>query len=122
MSTGWRFPFSVSAEHGRVEISEGKENIRESVRIILLTEPGERLLHPEFGTKLHQFLFENIDGQTQEMIKREVRHALQLWENRIVNIEVNADAGEDRPGVLRIGVAYEIAGWGEHDRVEVWVE
>lgn len=121
MSTGWKFPFTVSAEHGRVEISELKENIRESVRIILLTEPGERILHPEFGTKLHQFLFENIDSQTKETIKREVRHALGLWERRILNVEVSADTGEERQGVLRIAVSYEIIGQGEHDRVEVLV-
>ncbi len=122
MSTGWKFPFAVSAEHGWVEISELKENIRESVRIILLTEPGERILHPEFGSKLRQFLFETIDSRTQEMIKREVRHSLQLWERRIVDIEVNADAGEGRQGVLRIAVSYEISGREEHDRVEVLIE
>lgn len=125
MSTGWKFPFVISAEHGRVEISELKENIRESVKIILLTEPGERVLHPEFGTKLHQFLFENIDSQTQEMIEREVRHSLQMWENRIDNIEVLADTEEERQGTLRVTVCYEIlsgpAGRAENDRVEVLV-
>lgn len=125
MSTGWKFPFAISTEHGRVEVSELKENIRESVKIILLTEPGERMLHPEFGTKLHQFLFENIDRQTQEMIEREVRHSLQMWENRIWNIEVSADAEEERQGMLRVAVSYEIVdeimGRGENDRVEVLV-
>lgn len=125
MSTGWKFPFAISAEHGRVEVSELKENIRESVKIILLTEPGERMLHPEFGTKLHQFLYENIDRQTQEMIEREVRHSLQMWENRIWNIEVSADAEEERQGMLRVTVSYEIVseimGRGENDRVEVLV-
>lgn len=125
MSAGWKFPFAVSAEQGRVEISRLRENIRESVKIILLTEPGERMLHPEFGTKLHQFLFENIDGQTQEMIEREVRHALQMWENRIWDVEVSADAEEERQGILRVTVSYKIPGGimgrEENDRVEVLV-
>lgn len=121
MSTGWKFPFAISGEHGRVEISGLRENIRESIRMILLTEPGERLLHPDFGTKLHQFLFENIDGQTQEMIRREVRHSLGMWEKRIANVTVDADADARRQGALHVTVSYEIAGRGESDRAEVWL-
>ena len=50
MTEGWGFPFGISGEHGRVKTSSDRENIRESVKIILLTEPGERKLHPTFGS------------------------------------------------------------------------
>ena len=119
MAAGWKFPFGISGEHGRVETSEGRENIRQSVKIILLTEPGERMMHPEFGTKLHQFLFESMDSQTEEMIRREVRHSLQMWEKRIWDIQVETDMGLERQGELHINVAYRIAGREEEDRVEI---
>ncbi|MCM1113058.1 MAG: GPW/gp25 family protein [Muribaculum sp.] len=118
-SRGCKFPFTVSGEHGRVEVSELRDNIRESVKIILLTEPGERILHPDFGTKLHQFLFENIDDRTQEMIRREIRHSLGMWEKRIANVMVDADAR--REGALHVTVSYEIVGRRESDRAEVWL-
>lgn len=119
MGTGWKFPFEISKEHGQAEISGQRENIRQSVEIILRTEPGERLLHPEFGTKLHQFLFENPDTQTEEMIRREVRHSLYLWEKRICDIEVEIDRSMGKQGELWILVAYCIAGSGERDGVEI---
>lgn len=121
METGWKFPFQISRGHGRVETSGMKENIRESVEIILRTEPGERLLHPKFGTKLHQFLFEGMDSQTEEMIRREVRQSLYMWEKRIQDIEVETDGGRSGQGELRVTVKYRIVELEDTDRVEVSV-
>ena len=119
MAEGWSFPFNISGEHGRVETSSDRENIRQSVEIILLTEPGERKLHPTFGTKLHQFLFENMDSQTREMICREVRHSLQMWEKRIQDIRVEAGMLPEKQGELYVAVTYRIAETEEEGRVEV---
>lgn len=119
MTEGWSFPFGISREHGRVETSSDRDNIRQSVEIILLTEPGERKLHPQFGTKLHQFLFENMDTQTKEMICREVRHSLQIWEKRIQDIRVEAETAAESQGELRVAVSYHIVDQKEEDRVEI---
>lgn len=119
METGWKFPFGISSDHGRVEISSDSENIRQSVKIILLTEPGERRLHPEFGTKLHQFLFEKKDSQTEEMIRREVCHSLQMWEKRIHNIRVEIQMEPKNQGELSIAITYGIVYREEQDRVEI---
>lgn len=119
METGWKFPFEVSEKNGGVRVSSRKDNVRESVRIILQTEPGERMAHPKFGTRLHQFLFENMDGQIEEMIRREVRHSLYMWEKRIRDVEVETNVGQGRQGELRVTVTYRIIGLEERDRVEV---
>lgn len=121
MTEGWQFPFGISREHGRVETSGDSENIRQSVKIILLTEPGERMLHPSFGTKLHQFLFESMDSQTREMICREVRNSLQTWEKRIRDIRVEAQLAPEDQGELHVAVTYRILGREEEDRIEVTV-
>lgn len=121
MAEGWQFPFEISGEHGRVETSSDSENIRQSVKIILLTEPGERMMHPKFGTKLHQFLFENMDSQTREMICREVRNSLQMWEKRIYDIRVDAQLAPENQGELHVTVIYHISGREEEDRIEITV-
>ncbi|MCM1064953.1 MAG: GPW/gp25 family protein [Eubacterium sp.] len=121
MAEGWHFPFEISKKHGRVETSSDSENIRQSVKIILLTEPGERMMHPKFGTKLRQFLFENMDSQTREMICREVRGSLQMWEKRIRDIRVDARLSPESQGKLHVAVTYHIAGREEEERIEVTV-
>lgn len=119
MDKGWKFPFDISERHGGVITSGKKDNIRESVQIILQTEPGERMMHPKFGTRLHQFLFENMDSQTEEMIRREVRHSLYMWEKRIQDIEVETNIGQGKQGELRVTVTYRIVELEEKDRVEI---
>lgn len=122
MTEGWNFPFEISKDHGRVETSSQSENIRQSVKIILLTEPGERMMHPEFGTKLHQFLYENRNSQTREMICREVRHSLQMWEKRIQDIQVEAEVAPEDQGELHVAVTYRIVDQEEEGRVEVTLQ
>ncbi len=121
MTEGWQFPFEISKEYGRVECSSDSENIRQSVKIILLTEPGERMMHPKFGTKLHQFLFENLNTQTREMICREVSNSLQTWEKRIQDIRVEAEMSPESQGELHVAVTYRIVNGEEEERVEITV-
>lgn len=122
MERGIAFPFGVAEENGSVKMSEEQENIRQSVRIILMTEPGERLTRPEFGTRLHRFLFEIADSQMEEMLAREVIRSLTAWEERIANIEVRIDRTEGYKGILRIGVAYQVLRDGRNDRVDILLE
>lgn len=121
MTEGWQFPFEISKEYGRVECSSDSDNIRQSVKIILLTEPGERMMHPKFGTKLHQFLFENMNTQTREMICREVSNSLQTWEKRIQDIRVEAEMSPESQGELHVAVTYRIVNGEEEERVEITV-
>lgn len=119
MAGGWSFPVEISPDNGQMETSGENRNIRESVKIILLTEPGERLLHPEFGTRMRRFLFENMDGQTEEMIKREIRLSLLRFEKRITDISVAVDPFRITEGILYVRVAYIIGKTGEQDSIEV---
>lgn len=122
MDYGVKFPFRIAEKHGRVAISGEKENIKESVKIILLTEPGERRMHPEFGTKLRQFLFEPLDSQVEAMISREIIHSLTMWEQRITDIAVTVLKEPAHRGILQIQVRYRIQKGGGEDSMHVLVE
>lgn len=121
MSTGLKFPFSFT-EQGMAAVSEDRDNVRESIRIILLTEPGERITQPQFGTGLHQFLFEVMDSRLEEMISREVIHSLNRWEERITDISVQAGFEQMEEGILKIEVSYRLADSMEMDGVTVRLE
>ncbi len=57
---------------GRWAWSAGSKNVRESVQVILLTEPGERLMLPDFGGKLHSFLFEPNTVATRRLLQEQI--------------------------------------------------
>jgi phage baseplate assembly protein W len=76
------FPFRLGPD-GRVAWSEGEENIRESIRVTLLTDFRERVRLPEFGGGLTKFLFEPNNVATRHLIEERISRALQRWEPRI---------------------------------------
>ena len=89
---GMGFPPRVGPD-GRLRWSSGEDNIRESIRIVLMTEPGERLRLPEFGAGLGRFLHEPNVLSTHALIADQIKGALARWEPRIrvERIEVAAE-------------------------------
>ena len=79
---GIGFPPRVTPD-GRVAWSQGETNVRESIRIILLTDERERLRLPEFGGGLSRYLFEPNTATTRQSIRDRIQRALAEWEPRI---------------------------------------
>jgi len=76
------FPLRVGAD-GRLAWSVGEDNIRESIGVILKTEPGERVVLTDFGAGLSLFLFEPNNAATHARIEEAITRALKRWEQRI---------------------------------------
>lgn len=100
---GMAFPPRVGPD-GRMAWSEGEANIRESMRVILMTEPGERLRLPQFGAGLGRFLFEPNIVVTHTLIRERIKDALQRWEPRIrvESVEVAADRVDPQAAIATI--------------------
>jgi phage baseplate assembly protein W len=105
---GFGFPLRVG-EDGRLVWSEGEENIRESIRLILLTEPKERLMLPEFGCGLSRFLMEPNNVATRAQIRERVTRSLEKWEPRIVVESVSVEEAPDEPRAAVMAIVYKLA-------------
>jgi phage baseplate assembly protein W len=92
-------------EGGRMRLAEGPEKVRQSIFIILDTEPGERVMLPEFGCGLRRYLMQPNNGATRADIERAVATALRRWEPRIAPVRIEASAGSD-PALVTIEVQY----------------
>jgi phage baseplate assembly protein W len=108
---GVGFPVGLSAG-SRVAFTEGPENIAESLRVILATEPGERVMLPGFGAGLRRFLFEPNIPATHRLIADGVRRAIERWEPRVhlESVTVSADRADQR--TARVGVRYRLVATG----------
>ena len=102
---GLSFPPRVGPG-GRLAWSSDEDNIRESMRVILLTEPGERVMREDFGCGLRRFLFEPNTPTTRALIRERVERAIDRWERRIrvEDVDVEADPGDDR--VIAISIQF----------------
>jgi phage baseplate assembly protein W len=74
----------VSTNHaGEIELVAFEEDIRQAIRIILETAQGERVMRPDFGSGLHELLFEPVNATTMALVRHRVEQALIAWEPRI---------------------------------------
>lgn len=92
---GVAFPLRLTPE-GRLAWSDGEANVRESIRILLLTAQGERLRRPDYGAGLERFLFEPNVPTTWRAIEEVIRRQLAKWEPRVQveSIKVQADPSD----------------------------
>jgi phage baseplate assembly protein W len=100
---GISFPPRVSAD-GHVVWSQGEDNIREAIRIILLTQLKERIQLPEFGGSLSNFLFEPNTPAIHHQIEDRIGRALEKWEPRIHvdSVAVAADPSDAESAIATI--------------------
>jgi phage baseplate assembly protein W len=113
---GVAFPPRVGPD-GRIAFSVGAENVRQSIRVILLTEPGERIMHPAFGGGLQRFLFQPNTAATHRLIEETIQVALGRSEPRLRldAVDVGPDPAEDRAAIAMI--RYTLVATGVADSV-----
>jgi len=70
---GLSYPLGSNLGGGYFSRRSGVDMIRDAIKQLLLTEPGERVMLPNFGCNLKKYLFEPLDEITFESIKREVQ-------------------------------------------------
>src|ERR1700748_427977 len=98
------FPPRVGAD-GRLAWSEGEDNVRESIRLILLTEPGERLMREEFGCGLRRYLFEPNTATTRALIKERIQNSLTRWEPRVRVDDVSVESDVEDARVASVPIS-----------------
>jgi phage baseplate assembly protein W len=117
---GIAFPPRVGSD-GRVAWSEGETNVREAIRIILMTERRERLMLPEFGGGLGPSLFEPNTVTTRHLIKDRIQKALAEWEPRIKVEDVRVEEDPEDPQGAIATIAYKLVATQSRERISLSV-
>jgi uncharacterized protein len=113
LGTGWSFPPSFDKETGSVVMVSDEEDIKQSLNILLSTSLGERVMQPEYGCNLTDYLFESLGSSVIGYIKDRVKNAILYYEPRInvEKIEVTSGASFDLiEGRFTISLEYTIPG------------
>ena len=108
LGRGWAMPVQLDQRTGLVACVEAEEDIRQSIRIILETAPGERVMRPNFGCGIHELVFTAVDSTVIQRIRSLVEEALRRCEARIDVLEVIVDAAATAQGELIIALEYRV--------------
>jgi len=117
LGRGIGFPMGVTAD-GRLRWSEGDRNVRESLRVLLLTDVGERLMR-DYGTGLRPLLFEPNTPATRRVIQERITRAIARWEPRIrlEGVDVEDDAKDQKR--VRATIRYQLVATGARESVGI---
>jgi uncharacterized protein len=105
LGAGWKFPLELDAR-GRIALVYEEDDVVEAVRMILLTQKGERQMRPEFGSELHRLQFAPANATTCGLASRYAQEALTRWEPRIESVNARTWVDPDEPSRLLIDVHY----------------
>lgn len=108
---GIDFPFKESREGDYLKLTENPNNeVKANLIHLLTTRKGERFMLPEFGTNLHQYLFEFLDESTKSDVETEIEDATNTFmpNLKIENISVENISENERGPESKFGVTVHI--------------
>jgi phage baseplate assembly protein W len=108
LGRGWKFPVGVDPISGQIAMSAYEQDIRESIRIIIVTAPGERLMRPDFGCGAHDLVFASISRITIGLVESRVRECLTKFEPRIDIVSLDVSAANADRGQLIVNLNYRV--------------
>jgi hypothetical protein len=106
LGRGWRFP--VELDDGKLLYEREEAKIEQSILVILGTARGERVMRPDFGSRLRELAFAPLNSSTSALAARYVVDALAAWESRIDVLSVRAEPRGTLDGVLDINIDYRV--------------
>jgi phage baseplate assembly protein W len=110
LGRGWAFPPSFSAGGAGVEMTSGADDIHQSLRILLGTIPGERVMQETFGCNLDSLVFEEMDQGLVNTLERMIRDAIVDFEPRVDLDGVDVSRSSTEAATVLISVRYTVRG------------
>ena len=102
------FPFRLGGDGRTARVSSLEDHVREELKQLLLTNPGERLFLPEFGGGVRRLVFESADEATAGMTKATLTQAISRWLGHRIELQALDVSVENE--TIEVEIKYRIAG------------
>ena len=104
------FPYRIASD-GRTAATDDPDHVRDMIEVLLFTHPGERVMRPDFGTGLLQYVFSPNSPELAATLQVTLQASLTRWLGDLVDLrEATVDSDEAE---LRVTVSYVLRGTGE---------
>lgn len=114
--------FDGIGENGQWPWANTNKSVREVMLNILLTRPGERLMRPEFGAGIDNYVHLPNTETTRALIADVVKRALTRWEPRVDLDTVTVQPDPQRPSHVNLSIRYRLRYGGEVDSLDLALE
>ena len=106
ITIGLSFPLAKDKFHDFAMTKNSLQQARHNLKNLLLTHVGERVGQPEFGSRLREFCFEQINDELPVRLEEEVRQATSTWLPYINIQEVNTLTNEGDSNQIFVEVTF----------------
>ena len=118
-SLGVALPLQIDSADGFVMIKSIKRLVKQNLKMLILTKPGERVMAPRFGVGLHAYLFESFNQGTIARIDSKIREQVGIYMPAVKIIDIVFSAPDPDNNYLGIAIEYAIPGIGTKDLLEI---
>lgn len=117
-----KLPLTYSRTDGPYTLNKNLgQTIRQNMRMLLLTSPGERIMFPEFGVGLHRFLFEQTNDETYSQIVQKIQEQVSLYLPAVNLKGIDFVTSDEDPVLLQnqinISIRYNILPLNVEDQI-----
>lgn len=86
---------------GFLYTQSGTNQIKSDMLVLLLTNPGERVMNPTFGTPLRKLIFEPNDAGLQKVAKNMIINSIKKWEPRVAIQNITVTSKVDKTSLSK---------------------
>ena len=108
LGRGVKFPLQVDPRTGKFSMVSHEEDIKEAIEIILRTIQGERVMRPEFGSSVMEYVFSESSSSLRHSLAHEIREQLLYQEPRITDVQAKCRELNEQSGALVVEVQYTV--------------
>lgn len=103
LGKGFPFPYEFQVKN------DYEKAIKQAIYCIVMTKQGERVMRPDFGSRIWEYVFELNSPTILYMMCNEIEQCIERWEHRVMNVKAKIDTSEfDHSNKLIIDVTYTI--------------
>jgi hypothetical protein len=113
-----RLPLTFDSSDGYTTIKGLKVLVRQNLKMLILTVPGERVMHPKFGVGIKKFLFENAGTGVYAEIDTKIREQVRAYLPIVQILEIKFGTDGIDNNLLAIYIRYSIPDLNIQDLLE----
>lgn len=113
-----KLPITKDSINGYTMIDDFKTLIKQNLKMLVLTSPGERIMEPEFGVGIRNYLFENFNNTIYKEIDTNIRKQVDMFMPAVKIIEVSFQGSNEDVNLLGISILFTIPSIGVKDLLQ----
>jgi hypothetical protein len=110
LGKGWEFPPAFGNQGQTVQMLSAFDDIESSLRVLIGTATGERVMQPDFGCNMEELMFESLDATMKTYMKDKIFTAILYHEPRIDLLDVIFHDEQEAEGLILIEIIYRVRG------------